>query len=276
MSAWDHASQDAIDEARDAYDTTDPKHPDYPDAVTDAAERERKRRKEEGPMEIATTPEADELVLFTGTKQERMQQMVETAQVLAEPIRQRHVVEISGRGHVRVEGWTMLGALLGVYPYTVWTRRIEDGWEARVEARTRDGSVVGAAEAECLASEANWRDRDDYALRSMAQTRATSKALRQPLGFVITLAGFDATPAEEIPEGEFRAPALREDDYLSEGQRKKIYALRAKLIKADAFDAEIFDRQLADDYGATITGLTRTQASELIDRLEKTEARLER
>jgi hypothetical protein len=38
----------------------------------------------------------------------------------------------------------------------------------------------------------------------MAQTRATSKALRQPLGFVVTLAGFNATPAEEMPREPVR------------------------------------------------------------------------
>jgi hypothetical protein len=118
---------------------------------------------------------------------------------------------ISGRDHVRVEGWTLLGSMLGVFPVTVWTREMRDddgtqrGWEARVEARTRDGSIVGAAEAECMRSEKTWRGREDYALRSMAQTRATSKALRQPLGFVMTLAGFDPTPAEEMPRPA-RAP----------------------------------------------------------------------
>ena len=59
--------------------------------------------------------------------------------------------------HVRVEGWTLLGSMLGVFPVCVWTRKLEDGWEARVEARTRTGEVVGAAEAECLRSEANWK-----------------------------------------------------------------------------------------------------------------------
>jgi len=67
-----------------------------------------------------------------------------------------------------------------------------------VEARTLGGQVVGAAEAECLRDERNWSDRDDFALRSMAQTRATSKALRLPLGFVVTMAGYDATPLEEM------------------------------------------------------------------------------
>ncbi len=113
---------------------------------------------------------------------------------------------ISGKDHVLVEGWTLLGSMLGVFPVTVWSKPVHDmegvqiGWEARVEARTRDGGIVGAAEAECLRSESLWAKRDDYALRSMAQTRATSKALRQPLGFVMTLAGFNATPAEEIPQ----------------------------------------------------------------------------
>jgi hypothetical protein len=52
----------------------------------------------------------------------------------------------------------------------------------------------------CLRSEALWKGRDEYAIRSMAQTRATSKALRQPLGFVIQLAGFAPEPVEEVED----------------------------------------------------------------------------
>jgi hypothetical protein len=40
----------------------------------------------------------------------------------------------------------------------------------------------------------------------MAQTRATSKALSGPLRFVMTLAGYEATPADEMPHDE-PAPA---------------------------------------------------------------------
>jgi hypothetical protein len=120
---------------------------------------------------------------------------------LADVVRkQKLVTMIHGREHVRVEGWTLLGSMLGVFPVVEWTRQLPDGWEARVEAKTRDGAVVGAAEAECLRTESTWKSRDDYALRSMAQTRAVSKALRGPLGFVMQLAGFEATPAEEMPQ----------------------------------------------------------------------------
>lgn len=176
----------------------------------------------------------------------------ETAEALTEIIERRELYKTIGkRNHVVVEGWTLLGSMLGVFPITVWTRKVSDdsgewrppkirtetktlhskwckkgkkghaqhaecdtytkdvaiveadgvgGWEARVEAHTRTGDVVGAAEAECRWDEWAWRDRDSYALRSMAQTRATSKALRMPLGFIVELAGFSATPAEEIPD----------------------------------------------------------------------------
>lgn len=112
-------------------------------------------------------------------------------------------VNIKGKKHPLVECWTLLGSMVGVFPVIVWTKPVmagetKIGWEARCEARTRGGEVVGAAEAECLTSEARWRAADDYAVRSMAQTRAISKALRMPLGFIIQLAGMAPTPAEEM------------------------------------------------------------------------------
>lgn len=128
---------------------------------------------------------------------------------------------IRGKRYVMVEGWTLLGNMLGVFPRTVWTRRmieekrahgydaqgeqllsIFDGWEACVEAVTYSGTVVGRAEAEVTRAETRWADADDYALRAMAQTRATSRAMRGPLGFVVKLAGMEATAFEEMPRDE--------------------------------------------------------------------------
>jgi hypothetical protein len=140
-------------------------------------------------------------------------QAAKVARALEQVIRsQKLYVTIRGKDHVRVEDWTLLGTMLGVFPITVWTRRLEDGWEARVEARTLDGRLVGAAESMCSRSESRWRDAADYAVRSMAATRATSKALRQPLGFVMPLAGFDATPLEELPPETPAAEPAREPD----------------------------------------------------------------
>jgi len=112
------------------------------------------------------------------------------------------ISNIKGKQYPKCEAWTLCGTMLGVFPVLCWSRPVPDGWEARVEAKTRDGAIVGAAEAQCLRTERNWSDRDDFALRSMSQTRATAKALRMPLGFIMTLAGYEACPSEEMPHDE--------------------------------------------------------------------------
>lgn len=129
----------------------------------------------------------------------------ERAVILADVIKRQHLfVTISGRDHVLVEGWTFLGSMVGLFPTVVWSRPVFGadgviiGAEARVEVVSASGQLRGSAEASCLYEERSWGDRPFYALRSMAQTRATSKALRLPLGFVMVLAGYEATPAEEM------------------------------------------------------------------------------
>jgi hypothetical protein len=110
------------------------------------------------------------------------------------------VQRIGGREHVRVEGWQTLGAMAGVTTRIAWSRPLDDGWEARAEVITADGRIIGSGEGMCTHAERNWIRRDAYALRSMAQTRAVSRALRGVLAFVMTLAGHDTTPAEEMPQ----------------------------------------------------------------------------
>lgn len=134
---------------------------------------------------------------------EIMTRAVSRANVLADVIERKHLyVEISGKKHVFVEGWTMLATLHNLSPVLAWSRRLEvgDGWEARTEVYALDGGIRGAAECHCDRSEAKWADRDDHAIRSMAETRSTAKALRLPLGYVMALAGYSPTPAEEMPE----------------------------------------------------------------------------
>lgn len=175
----------------------------------------------EGRALAVSEPQAP--ALFAGdTPAAVVSRMRETAAALKDVIESAHgsdgkplVMTLGGRPgkYVRCEGWTTLGAMLGVFPVEVWTRQLADGgWEARVEARTLAGAVVGAAEAMCSPDEKRWEAADAYAMRSMAQTRATSKALRLPLGFVMTLAGYDATPAEEMsfadaPRARWRTPS---------------------------------------------------------------------
>ena len=161
--------------------------------------------------ELAIRADAPVTLFGTDDPAEVLERATKVADALAGVIeKQKLYAKISGKKHVLVEGWILLGSMLGVFPETVWTKRTEDSkgqeaYEARVVARTRDGSVVGAREAMCSRSEARWKNADDYAVRSMAQTRATSAALAAPLRFIVVLAGFAGTPEAEMPKGERRS-----------------------------------------------------------------------
>lgn len=107
---------------------------------------------------------------------------------------------ISGRKYVQVTGWSTLGAMLGVLPRELDCLEHENGdFEATVELiRSSDGAVVGRGSAIVGVDEPTWNKRPRYARRSMAITRATGKAYRLGFAWIMTLAGYEATPAEEM------------------------------------------------------------------------------
>lgn len=113
------------------------------------------------------------------------------------------VAEIQGRRYPTVAWWTTVGAALGLFPVEVSCERLDRDGEvaylAVVEVRDRSGRTVTRASAMCSSAERHWRKRDEYAIRSMAITRATGKAYRLGLAFLAVLAGLEPTPAEEMP-----------------------------------------------------------------------------
>ncbi len=124
------------------------------------------------------------------------------AVTLADVIRSRKLfVTISGRQYVKVEGWSTLGAMLGVLPREVEVTECENGdYLATVELiRASDGAIVGRASSLLSTDEKLWQDRPRYAQRSMAVTRATGKAFRLGFSWIMALAGYEPTPAEEMP-----------------------------------------------------------------------------
>src|SRR3990172_2001384 len=141
-----------------------------------------------------------------GTIQMRPEEVIERASQiatqLAKIIKDRALsTRIRDKDHVRVEGWTTLGAVLGVIPRERNTIRTEQGFESYVELiRTSDGVVVGGASAVCSWAEQRWSKADDYDVRSMAITRATGKAYRLGFSWIMVLAGYSPTPAEEMDQ----------------------------------------------------------------------------
>ena len=125
------------------------------------------------------------------------------ARQLRDYLRQaRMTVRIQGRDHVRIEGWQVLCHLCQLpLPSIVDLRRENraDGHyvyvaEASLEYSGREYRAYGI----CASDESNWRGKPEFQLASMAQTRACGKVLRLLLGWVMTLAGYEPTPAEEM------------------------------------------------------------------------------
>lgn len=111
-------------------------------------------------------------------------------------------VWVRDKKHVYCEGWTTLAAMCGMTPHEVETTEKDGVYVSVFELRRIvDGRTIGRASAECGASDEEWGSRQHYARRSMAQTRATSKVCRLVLSWIMVLAGYSATPAEEMPRG---------------------------------------------------------------------------
>ena len=109
------------------------------------------------------------------------------------------------RPHLRVEALELLGMAYGLSVGTGEAKLIKDdgavtGAFATAWVYDQSGGIRGRAEALCGRDEPNWRGKSQYALVGMAQTRAAGRALRQVLGWVVVLAGYDPTPADEMPD----------------------------------------------------------------------------
>jgi len=110
---------------------------------------------------------------------------------------------IQGKQFVNVEGWQFAGASLGLMPIITNTQDLSNEttikYMATCEVRNiNTGNVVATGIALCSNAEKTKRYFDEYAILSMAQTRAIGKAYRNLLAWLMKAAGFEATPAEEM------------------------------------------------------------------------------
>ena len=130
---------------------------------------------------------------------------------------------IQGKQFVNVEGWQFAGASLGLMPIitetTDLTRRgtepgqVEIKYMAKCEVRNiTSGQLVATGVALCSNFERSKKGFDEYAILSMAQTRAIGKAYRNLLAWLMKAAGFEATPAEEMDFADAKADARAKDE----------------------------------------------------------------
>lgn len=129
--------------------------------------------------------------------------LVDFAQTLKKVIvEQKLFTNIQGKNFVHVEAWQFCGGVLGVYPVVIELTDISDDkaikYRAQVELRRFNGEVIGGGIAICSNKEKGKEFFAEYAVASMAQTRAVGKAYRNAFGWLMKMAGYEATPAEEM------------------------------------------------------------------------------
>jgi hypothetical protein len=138
-------------------------------------------------------------------------------------------VVINNKRYLEFIDWQILGSFFGITAFVESTEEILEelppkdgapftfkrviGFKARAKA-IKDGNVMSplsAAEAECMFEEKNWQNKPRFTLRSMAETRACSKALRNVLQWVVKLPDektgkvveeFGDVAAEETDDGK--------------------------------------------------------------------------
>lgn len=141
----------------------------------------------------------------------------EVASCLKEVIQSQGLI-VKGLGgnknseYVTIEGWEVLGTMLGIVPVTEIITDITNkqgrtvGYEARATLYRNPildkGEIVGGemiARAEASADKSGFQ-KDLPSIRSMAQTRALGKCYRMALSWIIKMAGYEGTPANEMPD----------------------------------------------------------------------------
>jgi len=157
-------------------------------------------------------------------------------------------VKFNGEQYLEFEDWQTVGRFYGITAKVRDTRFVQydkvSGFEASADALlVATGQIISSADAMCLNDEVNWSRKPMFQLRSMSQTRACAKALRNVLAWVVVLAGYKPTPAEEM-DGVHSAPPPQQETLkpsdppqeapkqasssgrkITDKQRKRMYAI---------------------------------------------------
>ena len=117
----------------------------------------------------------------------------------------KYVVHAQGQEFLRYEAWATLAQGYGLTAGIETIENVLDsdghtvlGVKATAILRDSTGTQIGGAPAFCMFDEPNWKNKPLAQVASMAGTRAAGKALRIGLSWVVVLAGYNPTPAEEF------------------------------------------------------------------------------
>ena len=130
-------------------------------------------------------------------------------------VEQNLYVNIQGKNYVLVEGWQFMGGMLGIEAIVTGLENHSNENEIKYHCTVemiKGDRMLSRGFAICSNKEQKKKSFDEYAIASMAQTRAIGKAYRLKLGWLMKLAGYEGTPAEEIDD----TPVAVTDDTIND------------------------------------------------------------
>lgn len=163
-------------------------------------------------------------------------------------------LDIQGKSYLQFGGWQTLARFFGATVAVEWTQPLVDakgyllGYEARAIVY-QNGGIISSAEASCMKTERRWGKAEEFAIKSMAQTRASAKALRNAFGWVAELAEdpatgkkLQSTPAEEMSYDRTEVPdnarvsstADAEMEYYNGGEGTDVPAAKGSYTCSDS------------------------------------------
>ena len=131
----------------------------------------------------------------------RSDETLDLAKDLAKFIKDNKLTtNVQGKEFVNVEGWQYAGSRLGIVPIVEHVINVSSEAEIKYQAKVtlydlHRGVTVGAGFAVCSNKESGKKFYQEFAIMSMAQTRAIGKAYRNILAWIIRAAGYEPTPA---------------------------------------------------------------------------------
>ena len=178
-----------------------------------------------------------------------------------------YLVNIRGKQYPKIEWWTSVSASLGLFPRVLYSKRLdredEIAYEAKVEVH-RNGQIIASGEAMCSNREERWRNADEYAIKSMAITRASGKSYRIPLSFLAVMAGLEVTPAEEMPLQDISTSIPKQsrannqnDEFASEKQQAAVRGL--------IDNPNVYPNEKRSIHEIIEEGISKSKAKELLD-----------
>lgn len=232
-------------------------------------------------LPVPVPPERKELVL-EGDPEAQLAFATKAANALMGVVKNKpKPVMIQGKQYLEYGDWQVLGRFYGATVEIEWTKPLYGaepgkvtGYEARALVK-RNGEVISSAEGMCTRDEKRWKAADEYAVRSMAQTRTAAKALRNAFGWVAELAGYSATPAEEMdsvprqPMKPYHVEHTNVDDeppFLTPSEQKQRIAKLLQMLGIDHTDKMECESFIGDNLELS---LVESNFEKIISGLEK-------